>query len=99
MKIKFSQLNKALDKMRYDAGISNNPEAIIDVNVREEDIQKNVIGECLVATYSAVYQPSQYDTSRGPITKEFTLEIFADHENRLPRLTVVESRELDFKKD
>jgi hypothetical protein len=98
MKIKFSTLHKALDHARYKAGASTDEHAIIDVELREEDLETNKLGSCMVITFTKTYNPDNYDSVTSKTTKEYTLEVFADHENRVPRLTVVESRDLEFKK-
>lgn len=98
MKIKFDQLRQALEHVTSKANIrgKNFP---VDLVLREEDLEKNKLGECLTITFEAKYTADQYDSIKTDIIREFTLEVFAEHENRPPRLTLTETRELEFKKD
>jgi hypothetical protein len=93
MKIKYAQLEKSLGQLR---GLS--PQTELDISVREENIENGVLGECLVLRGSGVSTPSSYDDVKTDTTHEYTLEVFADSENRPARLTVMTTRDLVWKK-
>lgn len=95
MRIKYKQLEEALYKLRSEAGLGSMPNPIIDVEVREEDIQSGVIGDAIVVKVSTTKDPSQYDSFKGQITSEYTLEVFSEGDNRPPRLTTITTRDLN----
>jgi len=96
MKIKFKELNKALDQLRYKTGISDS-DAEVEICVRQEDPGSGILGECIIITFSVTKQPSQYDDVSGNITTDYALEVFSASENRPPRLVSTETKNLNIK--
>jgi hypothetical protein len=97
MKIKFRDLHKAVDHLRFQSGIKEDME--VDVIVREEDLSGNKICDSISLSFEASYTPGQYDNIKTNTLKQWTLEIFAVSENRPARLTCISTQELEFKKD
>lgn len=97
MKIRYKELLKALDHIRYQSGSKD--DQVVEITMREEDIQNNRLCDSMTVTLTTVSGPGQYDSVRSNVTKEYVLEVFSESENRTPHLTITESRDLDFKKD
>ena len=95
MKINYQALRKSLSYLGSHAGISEK-DPLVEILIREEDIEKGKLGDCLTLTFSVNEPASSYDSIQTEKTKEYTLEVFADHENRIPRLICVEIRDLGF---
>jgi hypothetical protein len=99
MKIRFNDLFKSMEHLRTSALIkSEDSNVALDLSVSEEDIQMSRLGSSLILTYSETFTANIYESLRTGITREFTIEVFAESENRVPRMTVVETRDLDFNK-
>ena len=94
MKIKYGQLKDVMDMLRNKGSLSDQPNHEISITLREEDPGAGVLVECVVISTVVMSKPNQYDSYKGDITTEYTVEIFADSENRPPRWTAVETRDL-----
>jgi hypothetical protein len=94
MKFKYRSLMKAMELLKYKISDSG-PDA--EITMREEDPGAGKLGDCLVLAVTIVKKAGQYDDAQTPTTHEYTLEVFAEHENRPPRLTVVTTQDLEFK--
>lgn len=94
MKIKYEQIQAAVQLLRNKASLGDNPKHEIEFTLREEDPGAGKLGECMIISAIVTKKPNQYDDFKSDITTEYTLEVFAAHENRPIRWTAVETRDL-----
>lgn len=95
MNIKVTHLNKVLEHLKYKAGLDSKD--TLDFTVREEDIENNKLCGCLILKCTTTKNPGQYDDFIVPLVQEWTIEIYAEHENRPPRITLNQTTELNLK--
>ena|SRR5579884_2177683 len=94
MNVKYAQLKKALEQIGYKGGLGDKPNTVLEVTYREEDVGKGVLGECLIIKCSTTKGPDKYDDWREQ-TSEWTVEVYAEHENREPRLILNQTTTLN----
>ena len=95
VEIKYAHIAEALDHLRRKAELNSVKNAKVDIAVKEEDIGKSEIGSSVTITYEGEFSPASYESIQTKVFRKWTIEIFADHENRPARITLVESREMD----
>lgn len=95
MEISFANMWTAIDKLRDEVGHDNIKNATIEVSMVGDDPGNGKMIECLTLKASKTVSPSQYDNYKTLATYEYTMEVFADSEKRPPRLTVVQTRDLE----
>jgi hypothetical protein len=94
MKVKFGQLQTAIDFLRNKSGLRDQPNVGIDVSVREENPEKGVLGDGITLCVTVVTKPSNYDDYKTDTTTEYVVEVFSESENRPPRMVSTATREL-----
>jgi hypothetical protein len=97
MDIKFAHISSALAKLRDEIGSEALKDAKLQVSVAEDDPGSGKMIECLTLTCALVKPPTSYDSFKTDTNCAYTLEIFADSDNRPPRLTISQSRDLEKK--
>lgn len=95
MEANFSHVWIALNHIRDELGIDLANKAKIEVTHRDDDPGEGKICECMLVRCTVVKTPSNYDNFKTSTTVEYSIEVFADHENRAPRLTTVSTRDLE----
>lgn len=95
MDIKFAHVLLALDKLKDEVYSNNVSSMTLNVTTTEDDPGSGKMVECITLKCSASYGPSSYDQIKTNITKEFSVEVFSISENRPPRLTIVQTRDLE----
>ena len=98
MDIKFSHIWNALAKLRDDIGADATKDLKMETSIVEDNPGSGKMIECLTLKCTMSRPASTYDSFKSSTDVEYTLEVFADSENRVPRMTVVASRDLE-KKD
>lgn len=98
MDVKFAHIWSALDKLSSEVGRDHMPQVRLEVSVTSDDPGAGKMIECLTFKCNTIKPPGSYDNFKSDINYEYTLEVFADNENRAPRLTVTSTRDLE-KKD
>ena len=98
MDIKFAHIWTALAKLRDEVGsdyaMAN---LVIQTSVAEDNPGEGKMIECLTVKCEVIKKPGTYDTFSSDIGVTYVLEVFADNEKRVPRLTVTSSRDLEKK--
>lgn len=95
MKVSLGELKRVMEYMRYH--VHGEDRDLVDISLKEEDIENNKLVSCLTISVSASKEPSSYDTIQTTKTVTTSIEVFAHHENRAPILTTSESRHLSQK--
>lgn len=96
MKIKYRDLVKAIEVLKYKVP-AEKAGGEAEITIKEENPGEGKLGECLLVTATITKNAGQYDDVKAPIIEEYSLEIFAVHENRPPRLTIVSTQDMEFK--
>lgn len=99
MDVKYAHIWSALDKLSSEVGRDNMSNLKMEVSMTEDNPGAGKLIECLSFKCSATKPPGSYDTFKTDINYEYTLEVFAENENRVPRLTVTSTRDLEKKDD
>jgi hypothetical protein len=86
-----------LDKLRDDISSDNLKNLTIDVSVIEDDPGSGKMVELLTVKCSTVTAPSKYDIITSNSINEYTVEVFANSENRAPRMVQTRTRDLEKK--
>jgi len=89
IRINFGMLRAIMQQLYYCNSIKN--ESIIDISLRQEDIEEGRLCDCMVMT-SISTEPASEERHVSTVTT--TLEVFSDNENRPPRLTEQKCRDL-----
>jgi hypothetical protein len=97
MDIKFAHIWSALEKLRTEIGSDAMTTIKMEASITSDDPGAGKMIECLTFKCSTVKTPGTYDSFKSDINQEYTLEVFADNENRVPRLTVTSTRDLEKK--
>ncbi len=97
MDIKFTHISSALAKLTDEVGHSNMKDLRLEIALAEDDPGAGKMIECLTIKCNVVKPPGNYDSFKTDINYQYTMEVFADSENRVPRLTVISSRDLEKK--
>jgi len=71
----------------------------IEISMVHDDPGAGEMVEYLTLKCSTVKTPGAYDNFKTNTNQEYTLEVFSDSENRVPRLTVTSTRDLEKKDD
>lgn len=95
MNIKFSQVRMAIEQIRDKIGSEKSKDVMLDISMVEDDPGAGKMLECMTLRCTTTEQPSKYDSIKSPIVKEYTVEVFAESENRPSRLTINETRDLE----
>lgn len=97
MDIKFTHISSALAKLTDELGRDGIKDLRVEVSMTEDDPGAGKMVECLTLKCSTTKSPGQYDSYKSDTSYQYTVEVFADNENRVPRLTVTSSRDLERK--
>ena len=95
MDVKASKFRLAMDQLRDRIHGEAWKTAVLEISVREDNPGEGELCECLVVKCTVVEPPGKYDDVKTSTTNEWTVEVFADHENRPPRLTLNQTRDLE----
>ena len=98
MQIKFAHIWDALSRIRAVSGSDDAEKMLVNISITEDDPGSGNMVACVTLKAHGTAQPGTYDDFSSPIDKEYTAEIFEESENRVPRLTAQESRDLIRKK-
>lgn len=99
MNINFAHIVTALDRLKNEVGYDNIKNVTMEVTLVEDDPGSGKMIECLTFKCSKTVNPAQYDDYKSPTSYEYTMELFAESEKRSPRLTTVQTRDLDKKEE
>jgi hypothetical protein len=94
MNIKFAHVLTGLLLIKDKVGGIEAGRITIDASLVEDDPGSGKMVSCLTFKCSNTVQPTKYDDLTSPSTFEYTVEVFADSENRPPRYTCVETKDL-----
>jgi hypothetical protein len=83
--------------LRDDAGIEHSANLVLTVSMVEDDPGSGKMIECLTLKGSTKVPAGKYDPYQTDFNREYTIEIFAENENRPPRYTFSSSRDLEKK--
>jgi len=83
-----------LEELRSNIGSETIKNATMEVSMVEDDPGSGHMLECLTLKCSRTMEPGRYDSIQGSIVWNYTTEIFAESENRVPRMTSTSCRDL-----
>jgi len=92
MKFKLKDIDMAIDHIKYTYGVEITSD--VEIYIREEDFEANKIGSYMVFSAVCSKGAGPYDRLNTAKTITVTVEVFPDSENRCPRVTMQESRDL-----
>jgi hypothetical protein len=92
MKIKFSDLKKAVEYFSYNVRVP--ADGYLEITLRDEDLAQSRIGSAIMFTLTTTKAAETYDRVKTDKVIVSTLEIFPDSENRPARLSTQESQDL-----
>src|SRR5208282_1007407 len=84
MDIKFTHILNALAKLRDEVGAKASENIVLEVTMVPDDPGSGKMIECLALKCTTVEQASNYDSFKSEINRQYTVEIFADNEKRVP---------------
>jgi hypothetical protein len=90
MIFKLKKFNKILDA--FKSGLPDDAE--VEFLIKEEDLQSNKLGSCMVITAIWIEQPSKYDNETSEIDVVRVLEMFPESEGIPARCTTTKSRNI-----
>jgi hypothetical protein len=99
MDIKFAHISNALAKLKDEIGSEAVKNLTMEVTLIQDDPGSGRMIECLTFKGTVVTPPGKYDSFKGDVNKEYTLEIFSSGENRSPRFILTASRDLEKNED